>query len=151
VTRAREVGVDVEWLRPVPDAEQIAARYFAPGENDLLRALPPGTRLQAFFNCWTRKEAYVKALGNGLAQALDAFEVSLVPGEPAGLIRVHGETHEAARWSIQALQPATGCVGAVAAEGSAWSLACWTWAAEPAGPVAGGARRENPWTSGEEK
>lgn len=135
VTRGREIGVDVERLRPIPDAEQIAARCFSPRENAVLCGLPAGARLQAFFNCWTRKEAYVKALGDGLAWPLDAFDVPLGPGGAAGSIRLYGAPEVISRWAVRALEPAVGCVGAVAAEGHPWRLACWTWPAGP--PVAG--------------
>jgi 4'-phosphopantetheinyl transferase len=70
-TRCREIGVDIEYLRALPDADQFAARFFAADEIATLNALPASQRRQAFFNCWTRKEAYVKAIGKGLFQPLD--------------------------------------------------------------------------------
>ncbi len=114
--RGREIGVDLEHVHPLPDAEQIAARFFSPGENAAWQALPESQRLEAFFNCWTRKEAYLKACGDGLARPLDQFEVSLVPGEVARLLRVQGQAEETARWWLQALEPADGYIAALAVE-----------------------------------
>jgi 4'-phosphopantetheinyl transferase len=119
-TRSREIGVDVEYLRTMPDAGQIADRFFSPRENAILQALPASQRQQAFFNCWTRKEAYLKALGVGLSQALDQFEVSLIPVEPAHLVNVEIDCDDASRWTLKALTPATGYVAALAVERHNW-------------------------------
>ena len=127
VTRDREIGIDLERIRPIAEAEQIAERFFSARENALFRALPPSQKLEAFFNCWTRKEAYIKAIGDGLARPLDRFDVSLVPGEPARLLRVEGDSREACRWCLQALTPAAGYAAALAVEGRGWHLACWEW------------------------
>ena len=82
-------------------------------------------QLQAFFACWTRKEAYVKAKGEGLSIPLDQFEVSLVPGRPAALERVFSDPGEAGRWTLQDLLPAPGYAGALCVEGHGWELKCW--------------------------
>lgn len=124
-TRGREIGVDVEYIRHVPDIEQIAATFFSARENAVLHALPASQRQKAFFNCWTRKEAYIKAIGNGLAQSLDRFDVSLTPGEPARLLSLEGDAEEASLWSLKAWAPAAGYVAALAVEGHYWRLACW--------------------------
>jgi 4'-phosphopantetheinyl transferase len=126
-TRGREVGIDLEHIRPVPDAEQIAERYFTRGESSTLLSLPPDQRMEAFFNCWTRKEAFIKALGEGLAHSLDDFEVSLVPREPARLIRIGNDRGESSRWCLQALTPAPDMVAALAVEGHDWRLDSWKW------------------------
>ena len=126
-TRDREIGVDLEYVRPMPDAEEIAARFFSTRENAVFRVLPKSQKLEAFYNCWTRKEAYLKAIGDGLARPLDQFDVSLAPGDPAMLLHVEGDPLETARWSLQALTPAVGYVAAVAVEGRGWRLACWQW------------------------
>jgi 4'-phosphopantetheinyl transferase len=112
----RRVGVDVEYVHPMPDAEEIAERFFSPRENAALRTVPAGKKLEAFFNCWTRKEAFLKAIGDGLSRSLDSFEVSLFPGEPARLLSVEGDPQEAFRWYLRALAPASGYMGALAVE-----------------------------------
>lgn len=130
VVRDHEIGVDLEQLRPMMDMEQIAARFFAVGERAALQALPAQQKQEGFFNCWTRKEAYLKALGSGLARPLAEFEVSLTPGEPARLVKVNGEPDEASRWVIQALTPAAGYAAALALPaipGITWQLNCWQW------------------------
>lgn len=131
--RGREVGVDVEFLNDAVACEGIAARFFAPAEAAVLGALPPGERTRAFFNCWTRKEAYIKAHGEGLSLALDGFEVSLAPGEPCALVSTRHDPAQAACWSLRELEPAPGYVGAVAAEGHGWRLRCWRWEGEAGG------------------
>jgi 4'-phosphopantetheinyl transferase len=125
VACGRHVGVDVEQIRPVDDAEQIAARFFSSAECAALAMLPPDARRQAFFACWTRKEAYVKATGDGLSRPLERFAVSLAPGEAAALLHVEGDPDEARRWRLEALVPTREYVGALAAEGHSWRLACW--------------------------
>ena len=82
---------------------------------------------KAFFNCWTRKEAYIKARGEGLSLPLDQFDVSLAPGDPATLLNVRGDPLEASCWSLQELIPGPGYVAALAVEGHGWRLACWEW------------------------
>jgi 4'-phosphopantetheinyl transferase len=117
ITRGREVGIDVEWMRPDLADEEIAARFFSPREVAALRALPEPQRLEAFFNCWTRKEAFIKARGEGLSLPLDEFDVSLAPGEPAALLGTCWDPHEAGRWSLRALSPGPGYAAALAVEG----------------------------------
>jgi 4'-phosphopantetheinyl transferase len=126
VTRHRQIGIDLEMLRPMPDAEKIAERFFSTGESAALRNLPTTDKQEAFFLCWTRKEAYLKAVGQGLT-GLDEVEVSLTPGEPAKILSISGDVQQARRWSLQHLTPAPGCVGAVAVEGNGFSLSCWEW------------------------
>ena len=113
-TRGREIGVDIEYFRALTDAEQIADSFFSPRENAILQALPASQRQQAFYNCWTRKEAYIKAIGKGLAQPLDQFDVSLAPGESTRLLKVEGSPEEGSRWSLYSLTPVAGYVAAVA-------------------------------------
>jgi 4'-phosphopantetheinyl transferase len=124
-TQGREIGIDLEHLRSIADIEQISARFFSARENATLSAFPENQRLRAFYNCWTRKEAYLKATGEGLTHPLDQFDVSLAPGEPARLLRVQGDPLEAARWSLQALEPASDYIAAIALRSRGWSLACW--------------------------
>lgn len=127
VTLGREVGVDIERVRSLADADQIAERFFSARENAVFCALAPGQKDEAFFNCWTRKEAYIKATGDGLARPLDEFDVSFVPGEPASLLYVEGDPQETIRWSLRALTPALDYAAALVVEGGGWRLTCWQW------------------------
>jgi 4'-phosphopantetheinyl transferase len=127
VANGREVGIDLECVRPISEAEQIAKRFFSSRENAVLQTLASGMKQEAFFNCWTRKEAFIKATGDGLARPLDQFDVSLKPGGPAKLLNVDGNVREASRWSLRELTPAPGYVAAIAVEGYGWRLACWRW------------------------
>lgn len=127
ITARREVGVDIEEVRELPAAEPIAERFFSVREREAWRAVPAHAKTAAFFACWTRKEAYLKAIGTGLAMPLDAFAVSLAPGEPARLVEVRGDPQAAARWSLRDLPPIPGYAAALAVEGHGWKLACWRW------------------------
>ncbi len=135
VTRAREIGIDIEYVRPDLAYEQIAERFFSPREVAALHTVPINHQLKAFFNCWTRKEAYIKARGEGLSLPLDRFAVSLAPEEPAALLNIVGDPHETSRWSLRELDLAPGYVAALAVEGHDWRLKCWQWAkAAPVSP-----------------
>jgi 4'-phosphopantetheinyl transferase len=127
-TRDREIGVDIEHIRDIPEIEQIAERYFSTRENAVFRTLPKSDRKEAFFNCWTRKEAFIKATGDGLSFPLDRFDVSLVPGEPAGLLGIDGDSKAASRWLLQDLKPAPGFAAAVAIEGRRREVHFGQWA-----------------------
>ena len=127
VTRGREIGVDLEKIRPGMPDEGIAERFFSTGEVRALHELPRHQQDEGFFNCWTRKEAYIKAKGEGLSMPLSEFEVSLAPGESAALLSTKRDPHEAARWSMRELFPALGFVAAVVVEGSGWQLRCLQW------------------------
>src|SRR5262249_48037202 len=122
----REVGVDVEAMRPLDDAAEIARRYFSQAENAAFERIVPAQRLEAFFNCWTRKEAFLKATGEGLNRPLDSFDVTLTPGEAAQL-SIAGQTTEGGGWSLYDLNPAPGFRAAVAAAGQGWVVKCWRW------------------------
>ena len=128
VTREREIGIDIEYFRPDVETEKLAERFFSPREAAALRALPEHLRKKAFFNCWTRKEAYIKAEGKGLAIPLNAFDVSLTPGEPAALLHSQRHPQETSRWVLRALDPEPGYAAALAVKGHDWKLKCWQWA-----------------------
>ena len=134
VTGGRAVGVDLEEIRPDFATMDVARRFFAPAEVAALWSLPPDQQVVGFFNCWTRKEAYVKARGEGLSAPLDRFVVSVAPGEPAALLRSDIDPREVARWSLRALDLGSDYVGALAVEGSDWGLACWDAAPENLSP-----------------
>ncbi len=128
-TRHREVGIDIEWiLRRLDQTEGIAERYFSARENAALRPLPEHLKQEAFFNCWTRKEAYIKARGKGLSLPLDQFDVTLRPGEPAELLETRDDPQHAARWTMQKLMPGPDYIAALVVEGDGWHMKCWQWA-----------------------
>lgn len=121
-SRRSEVGVDIEHVRPEVELLQIAARYFSPQEKTALQALPEHQRYAGFFACWTRKEAIIKASGQGLSLPLHDFDVSLKPGEPARLLATRGDLRGAKQWSLYHLELDTGVIGALAIRGQEWEL-----------------------------
>ncbi len=127
VARERELGIDVERIRSFSLGAQRPEDFFSPREVSTLRALSGTLAEEAFFRCWTRKEAYIKARGGGLSIPLDSFDVSLEAGEPAALLAVRGDATEASRWSMQALHPAAGYAGALVAEGKDWRVHLCDW------------------------
>jgi 4'-phosphopantetheinyl transferase len=127
VARSGAVGVDIEYVRPVPDCEIIMKSFFSQEEIQTIGALPPVDRLLAFFTCWTRKEAYRKARGDGMTTPLDCFSVTAVPGSPPRLLHVEGEPRETARWSFADLPLEKGYVGVVALEGTIQSVRDCFW------------------------
>lgn len=123
-----EIGVDVEQIRAMPDLFDIARQFFSPAECVDLKTAPPEQREAAFFSCWTRKEAYIKAIGGGISIPLDSFRVSLLPGEPVQLLSAppqHGGP-----WTIQSFDPAPDYRGAVAYNKSPRQLVVRTTSAE---------------------
>lgn len=109
----RELGVDTEALRPLPHMDALARDVFSAAELAEWLAVPPDRRVEAFFNGWTRKEAFVKALGRGLDFPLKAFDVSLAPDHPARLLRCETEGGAVSRWSMSAWSPEPGYVAAL--------------------------------------
>jgi len=130
--RGVEIGVDIEFLKPMPDCEQISERFFSESERAVLRSQPADRKEEAFFNCWTRKEAYLKAVGTGLAVPLDSFDVTLAPGEPPRMLTLEGNAERAARWYFEHFRPAENYIGALAIEGEppgggAWRVGTWAF------------------------
>jgi 4'-phosphopantetheinyl transferase len=123
----RAVGVDVEQVRTDVDFDAIAARFFSVAEQRLLAALPQDLKRCAFYSCWTRKEAYLKARGDGLAMPLDTFDVSILPDEEPRLLETRHDPADARRWMLQNLAPGNNYLAALAVEGSGWSAKCWDW------------------------
>src|SRR6266404_1611567 len=111
ITLGNEVGIDIERIRPEVAKEEIAERYFSTPERDEFRGLPSELRVEAFFLCWTSKEAYVKARGAGLQLPLDSFDVALVPGHPATL-----RSDDQERWDLRSFAAAPEYVAALAVE-----------------------------------
>jgi 4'-phosphopantetheinyl transferase len=116
VTRGAQVGVDIERMRCLDDVEQLASSVFSATERRAFDTLSPGDRMRGFFNGWTRKEAYIKARGDGLQRALESFDVTLIPGEPARLTRVENEPVELDRWTLSSFEPAPGYAAALCVE-----------------------------------
>jgi 4'-phosphopantetheinyl transferase len=114
------LGVDIERIREMK--EDIAGRFFAPDEVARLRALPEDQQTAAFFNCWTRKEAYIKALGEGLSVPLAKFSVTLAPEEEPRLLRANNDPAEPGHWRLHHFVPAAGFVGAIAARQRGWRV-----------------------------
>ena len=109
-----EIGVDVEHIRADFASEDIARRYFSRAEVEGFNALPPEERVAAFFRCWTRKEAYIKAIGKGFSQSLSAFDVTLAPGIAPALLRA--EDDDASRWWMSDIEVGEGYAGALIVE-----------------------------------
>jgi 4'-phosphopantetheinyl transferase len=122
----RELGVDIEEIRPDFATAEIAKRYFSALEVQTLKSLPTSVQAEAFFNCWTRKEAYIKAMGEGLSCALDKFDVTLVPGEPARLLETRGHGLRASGWAMRSLDVGRAYKAALVVEGHEWGLKCYT-------------------------
>lgn len=123
----QRIGVDLEDLERRIDITQIVPRFFAAEEAAAIAALQGKEQRQAFFTAWTRKEAYIKATGEGLAQALDSFIVSIPPDDPPRLLSVAGQPDEPARWSFTSFSPAPGYVAAVAVEGQRLRISAWEY------------------------
>jgi 4'-phosphopantetheinyl transferase len=113
-------------MRPTSDLEKLAQRFFSPHEYSVICSLPAEQKQEAFFRGWTCKEAYLKAIGEGLAQ-LEQIEVSLVPGEPAQLLSIAKDSQATKRWSLQTLTPDPNYKAALAVECQDWCLRCWQW------------------------
>ncbi|HTK76676.1 MAG TPA: thioesterase domain-containing protein [Gemmataceae bacterium] len=124
IAKEREIGVDVERIRPRSDWRELAGRYFAPAEVAALDRVPDAARDRAFFQCWTRKEAYIKAHGLGMSLPLDRFAVSLGPGEPARLVNADHDPTQLGRWTLRDVSPGNDYAAALAVEGSGWDLWC---------------------------
>jgi 4'-phosphopantetheinyl transferase len=118
VARGASVGLDIETLRQFPRADRIASRIFCAQEWADYAALDPADRPQAFFRAWTRKEAYLKAIGDGFATAPETVNVTLAPDDPPRLRGVCGRPDEPARWTLCDVTPAPGVVGALAVSAS---------------------------------
>jgi len=124
ITEEKQLGVDVEYIRSDFASEDIARRFFSRLEVESFNALAREEQVAAFFRCWTRKEAFIKATGKGLSQPLEAFDVTLAPALPAALLRV--EDDDASRWSISDLDAGTDYAAALVVEGVITKVECWS-------------------------
>jgi 4'-phosphopantetheinyl transferase len=135
VTRHGPVGIDLEQIRPLPDAGELVARFFSARENAMFSSLPAAQQPAAFFNLWTRKEAWLKATGEGIGHLLSQVEVSFLPAQPVQLLRLpasfappNSSTEQVAdNWSLHDLRPAAGFVAALAIQTEQLRLHCWHW------------------------
>jgi 4'-phosphopantetheinyl transferase len=123
VSETKELGVDVEYIRAGFASEGIARRFFSPREVAGFNALPSELRVAAFYRCWTRKEAYIKAIGRGFSQPLDGFDVTLAPEAPPALLRA-GED-DASRWSLSDIDVGSDYAAALVVEGQTSNIRCW--------------------------
>jgi len=128
VTRGRRVGVDVEQVVPDVAGSTVPEHTFSPHEVAVLRALPLDEQTAAFFRCWTRKEAYVKALGAGFSLDLTSFDVSLAPDNPPALLATRPDPTEAAHWSLHDVDAGPGYSAAIVVEGRNARLTYRDWA-----------------------
>lgn len=126
-TRLGEIGVDTEQKRPLEDALGIAESYFSQSEKIALRALPDRLKSDGFFNCWSRKEAFIKTYGKGLSLALDSFDVSLAPHEEARLLSIDGSPEKAGHWTLGELTPAPDYAAAFCIEAKPNRVSCFSW------------------------
>ncbi len=127
ISRGAPVGVDLEHRRDLDDVFGLAQRHFSPIELAELSALPRELWEAGFFACWTRKEAYVKATGEGLSTALDRFAVSVSPHEPPQLLHVDGDPERARGWRLMDVSPAPDYVATLAVQREDWQLVTHHW------------------------
>jgi 4'-phosphopantetheinyl transferase len=121
--RSDEVGIDVELDEGDYARERIAERFFSSSETATLRSLPVDLQPRAFLTCWTRKEAFIKARGDGLSLALDSFDVSLKPDTPAAVLRTEWCADEPGQWWLGDLSdPGKGYIAAVAVKSHGWRV-----------------------------
>lgn len=124
-TVGKPLGVDIEQVRPMDDLESIVRDHFSAMEIEQWQSLPSQARVPAFFDCWTRKEAYVKAIGDGLSAPLNEFDVAFLPLETPAIAFKDKRHRES--WSLIEMSPAPQFAGALAIPGCGWKPECWTW------------------------
>ena len=128
VSQGLVIGVDIERVKFEFGGQEIAERFFSASEVRHLLSIPAQERAEAFFSCWTRKEAYIKALGDGLSVPLDSFEVAFGPGRKAALLAVRVDPDEVTRWSMYDIETAPGYKAALVVEGSQHRFRHLRWA-----------------------
>ena len=126
-TKKFNIGVDVEFVNPDIEVKDIATNFFSTNEIMNLLALPEKQQTLGFFNCWTRKEAFIKAVGEGLSFPLDKFEVSLEPDKPAKLLATDWDPKAVSKWSIYSMSPGANFVGSLVIEGFVEKVKFWNW------------------------
>ena len=121
----RELGVDIEYMNRNIEYDELAQHTFSLQEAAIVTALSGEAKREGFFNCWTRKEAYIKSRGMGVSLDLASFDVSLRPGDPATLLQSRENPHEVTRWRFEALNAGEDYKAAIAVEGHDWQLRTW--------------------------
>jgi len=121
------LGVDIEKIRADVDTTALAERFFSLRERAGLQSLPESLRIPAFFACWTRKEAFLKATGDGLSFPLADFSVSTHPDLEPKLEEIKGNTEVGRQWSFANLDAAENFRAAVAVESSRYRLQTYAW------------------------
>jgi 4'-phosphopantetheinyl transferase len=127
VASGRAVGVDIEKFDREVDCLEVAQRFFSKRECEALLTVPSSDRQRAFFACWTRKEAFLKATGEGISYSLAEFSVSVAPDDPARLEEVETDPYAVSRWSLKNLHPTAGYLGTLAFEGTSCWVERWCW------------------------
>jgi 4'-phosphopantetheinyl transferase len=127
VARRRRIGIDVEYIREDFAILEVAERFFSKDEFEALKALPSDRRTKAFFNCWSRKESYIKAIGMGVSYPLDEFSVSLAPDVTPALLKVDADATEASRWNMYQLDVGEGYAAAFIVENPPVSIRRFRW------------------------
>jgi 4'-phosphopantetheinyl transferase len=125
--RGEKIGVDLERIRILPDMGELVARFFSPRENAVFQSLPVEQQPEAFFNLWTRKEAWLKATGEGISRYLGEVEVVFLPGDAAQLLSLPECIAPQGQWSLCDLRPTGEFAAAIAVEGQIAILQCWHW------------------------
>jgi 4'-phosphopantetheinyl transferase len=127
IVRGRRVGIDIEYMREDFATLEVAERFFSEDEFEALKRVPINQRTKAFFNCWSRKESYIKAIGMGVSYPLDGFTVSLAPDAAPALLKVDADATEAARWNMYELDAGEGYTAALIVEIPPASLSRFQW------------------------
>jgi 4'-phosphopantetheinyl transferase len=123
----RDIGIDLEHHRPILEADQIVERNFSAREKATFGALPANKKQDVFLKYWTRKEAFVKAVGGGLSLPLDRIDVTAISGEHATLLSTIGQSASFLDWSLRDIEPSPHYSAAVAVRSREWQLKCWQW------------------------
>jgi 4'-phosphopantetheinyl transferase len=123
----RELGVDIEYIQPMKDMERVAEQFFCTAEYQQLRAVPEKLRTKAFFDCWTRKEAFVKAVGDGLSYPLNMFQVTLQPGQRPEILNIAGHRASDLDWGLYDVTPSEDYAAALAVEKRNCHVRIWTF------------------------
>jgi 4'-phosphopantetheinyl transferase len=128
-SRGHEVGVDVEFMREISEMEQIVEQFFSVSERNFFGRLPTRKKQETFFNWWTRKEAFAKAIGEGLSYPLGSFDATLADGNTLESSGISEDSDERPRWSMLDVRPAEEFAGAVVVGGNGWNVQSWQWPA----------------------